>query len=301
MEKKSRYCSNIIATKNISIVPSNEDNEDNTIVVDLKDSEEGDDEIPDLSDHENPPDYSPKRPKTLQNGFKRLISASNAGIMLAKKKNENLSNSSKKSQDKISKPSIYHCDAGCNFSTKSIGTMSNHKDYFCKMKRNLEASKETKLEFTCDTCDFTTEDSRSYSKHIRKLHIDTSEKRYKCDQCNFKTFDKYSLIYHIEQNECNPVRDFQNDIPTIKDRKLLVCEFCDDFDANSPLEVIAHLKDFHILQAEDSTNKTKKRRKLGKKETEVEQEKIPIIQLERMKNWRDAGYNLYPILQSFSA
>ena len=156
-----------------------------------------------MSDHEN----SPPRPKASKKSFKRLITASNAGITLAKKissKNNQPKTTKKIQQTLISKPLVYHCEAaGCDFSTKSISTMSNHKDYFCNMMRKDESN--VKMDFSCDSCDFTSQDSKSYSRHIRKVHIVTSDKRYKCDICHFSTFDKYTLMHHIEENQCIPI------------------------------------------------------------------------------------------------
>ena len=253
---------------------------DDDALVDSKDTDEGDDEIPDLSDNENPP--SPLRPKASKKGFKRLINASNAGIVLAKKisSKDNQPKTTKKTQQTIiSKPLVYHCEAGCAFSTKSISTMSNHKDYFCNMI--TKDNSNVKMDFSCDSCDFTSQDSKSYSRHIRKVHIVTSDKRYKCDICHFSTFDKYSLMHHIEENQCTPMTD-----DTSGNQKVLKCDFCDDFETISPYVVIAHLKEYHVRKGGDSIKKIpiarpQKQLKLAEGESE---EKIPIIRLERMNS-----------------
>ena len=256
---------------------------DDDALVDSKDTDEGDDEIPDLSDHENPP--SPLRPKASKKGFKRLINASNAGIVLAKKisSKDNQPKTTKKTQQTIiSKPLVYHCEAGCAFSTKSISTMSNHKDYFCNMI--TKDNSNVKMDFSCDSCDFTSQDSKSYSRHIRKVHIVTSDKRYKCDICHFSTFDKYSLMHHIEENQCTPMTVLKGD--TSGNQKVLKCDFCDDFETISPYDVIAHLKEYHVRKGGDSIKKIpiarpQKQLKLAEGESE---EKIPIIRLERMNS-----------------
>ena len=56
------------------------------------------------------------------------------------------------------------------------------------------------------------------------------------------------------------------------------CDFCDDFEAISPFDVIAHLKEYHVRKGGD---RPQKQLKLAEGESE---EKIPIIRLERMNS-----------------
>ena len=102
------------------------------------------------------------------------------------------------------------------------------------------------------------------------------KRKSKCDICHFSTYDKYSLMHHIEENQCTPMTVLKGD--TSGNQKVLKCDFCDDFKAISPFDVIAHLKEYHVRKGGDRPQKQLKLAEGGS------EEKIPIIRLERMNS-----------------
>ena len=232
-----------------------------------------DDEIPCLSDDDEKQSSPspPPTPKASKVSFKHLISASDVSIASAKKSSKSTAASQVKSETKL-----YQCEA-CGFSTNLVNILASHKDYYCCRQPNKtkeEVRDRDELDFTCDHCEFTSQDSKDYSRHVRR-HIENAinDKRYKCDRCDFSTFDKYSLIHHIEENRCSP-----------SSGDLLHCDLCADFEAISPFDIIDHLKEFHVFRpaSQQQSPDQVQRRPTTTKQKRRRTEKIPIIRLERI-------------------
>ena len=63
------------------------------------------------------------------------------------------------------------------------------------------------------------------------------------------------------------------------DEKQIKCDFCDDFEASSPFDIITHLKECHV---ENQTLKNGlQSQKRSKKGGNKSKEKIPIVRLKR--------------------
>ena len=132
-----------------------------------------------------------------------------------------------------------------------------------KPQETFHCASADSFQFECDICDFVCLKAVDFSGHLRHFH-GQQDKVYRCDQCDFSTFDKQSLIYHIDSSlqsgRCLPSR--------------LNCDFCNTgFEAISPLHLIDHLKEFHVLRnVQPATSVQKKRQR----------KEQPVVQLWRM-------------------
>ena len=63
-------------------------------------------------------------------------------------------------------------------------------DFTEKCHEGLRTRELGPPDFTCDNCDFYSQDSKDYSRHIRHEHVGTDDKIYSCDKCKFSTFNR---------------------------------------------------------------------------------------------------------------
>ena len=186
-------------------------------VTDTKQKNEDDDEIPSFSDEEDTPfPSSIPHKKAPKINFEDLIKASDAGKALARKSKQ-----------------LFDYDT-------SYESPENKK----KRRRKEQ-------DFICEKCEFTTQGSRDFSRHIRQEHIFTNEKSYKCDMCHFSTFNKHFLNYHIEENKCFSEGDAIEETSSLQNdsQKSLNCDICHAFKCVSPLDFIDHIKKNHVRQS----------------------------------------------------
>ena len=237
---------------------------------DSEQSDEGDDDIPSLSDDEEPPSSPP--PKKSKMNSKHLINTKNT--------EKDKANKSKQ----VANEQVPEKNRKSKLNAKPFGANSfNDPPYTNRKTKGIN-----QLDFTCDNCNFSSQDSKEYSRHIRQDHVGTDEKIYKCDKCNFSTFNKNSLIYHIEEDKCFPM-PITNNGRSNGGKEFFRCDICDDFESISPFDIIDHLKEFHIRQPSRLNKMTPKQQKIGKNGCG---EKIPIIRLERIQQNRHcASFN----------